>query len=65
MTYAPITFILAGAMAFGRVLTIMQAPQEIAMMITSFVSSKGGVLIVINISPVSYTHLTCKAIERK
>ena len=49
MTYAPITFILAGAMAFGRVLTIMQAPQEIAMMITSFVSSKVGVLIVINI----------------
>lgn len=49
VTYAPITFILAGAMAFGRALTIMQAPQEIAMMITSFVSSKVGVLIVINI----------------
>ncbi|MEG1825591.1 MAG: TRAP transporter large permease, partial [Cloacibacillus sp.] len=48
-TYAPITFILAGAMAFGRVLTIMQAPQAIAVMITGLVSSKAGVLIVVNI----------------
>jgi hypothetical protein len=35
VTYAPITFILAGAMAFGRVLTIMQAPQTIAVAVTS------------------------------
>ncbi|MCC8058285.1 TRAP transporter large permease subunit [Cloacibacillus sp.] len=49
VTYGPITFILAGAMAFGRVLTIMQAPQTIAMMITGLVSSKIGILIVINL----------------
>jgi len=49
VTYAPITFILAGAMAFGRVLTIMQAPQAIAMAITGLVSSKIGVLLVINL----------------
>lgn len=49
VTYAPITFILAGAMAFGRVLTIMQAPQAIALMITSVVTSKVGILIAINI----------------
>ena len=48
ITYGPITFILAGAMAFGRVLTLMQAPQTIAMMITGLVSSKVGVLIVVN-----------------
>lgn len=48
-TYAPITFILAGAMAFGRVLTIMQAPQAVAIAVTSLVSSQVGVLIVINL----------------
>lgn len=49
ITYAPITFILAGAMAFGRVLTLMQAPQAIATAIMGLVSSKVGILIVINI----------------
>lgn len=49
ITYAPITFILAGAMAFGRVLTIMQAPQTIAVAITGIVSSKIGLLLVINV----------------
>lgn len=48
-TYAPILFILATAMAFGRVLTMMQAPQAIAQAITSAVSSKIAILIVINI----------------
>ncbi len=49
VTYGPITFILAGAMALGRVLTLMQAPQTIAAMVTSLVDSKIGVLIVINL----------------
>jgi len=49
VTYAPITFILAGAMAFGRVLTIMQAPQTIAVAVTGMVSSKVAILIVINL----------------
>lgn len=48
-TYAPITFILAGAMAFGRVLTITQAPQTVAMAVRSLVDSQVGVLIVINL----------------
>lgn len=48
-TYAPILFILAGAMAFGRVMTILQAPQAIAGGITSLVTSKIGVLLVVNI----------------
>jgi len=49
VTYAPITFILAGAMAFGRVLTIMQAPQTIAVAVTGIVSSKVAILIIINL----------------
>ena len=48
-TYAPILFILAGAMAFGRVMTILQAPQAIAGGITALVTSKIGVLLVVNI----------------
>jgi len=47
--YAPLLFILAAALAFGRVLTMMQAPQIIAQAIMSIVSTKIGVLIVINI----------------
>lgn len=48
-TYAPVLFILATAMAFARVLTMMQAPQAIAEAITSMVSGKIAILIVINI----------------
>ena len=48
-TYAPLLFILATAMAFGRVLTMMQAPQIIAQAITSAFSTKVAVLIVINL----------------
>lgn len=47
--YAPLLFILAAALAFGRVLTMMQAPQIVAETIMGIVSSKVGVLIVINI----------------
>lgn len=48
-THAPVLFILATAMAFARVLTMMQAPQAIAEAITSMVSGKIAILIVINI----------------
>ena len=48
-TYAPILFILATATAFGRVLTMMQAPQTVAQIISSTFSSKIAVIIVINL----------------
>lgn len=48
-TYAPVLFILACATAFARVLTMMQAPQAIAAGITSLVSGKIAILIIINI----------------
>jgi len=48
-TYAPVLFIIASATAFARVLTMMQAPQTIAAGITSIVSGKIAVLILINI----------------
>lgn len=48
-TYGPILFILAAAVAFGRVLAFMQAPQVVAAAITSVVQNKIAVLIVINI----------------
>lgn len=48
-TYAPILFILAAAVAFARVLTLLQAPQLVAAAITSVFKTKFSVLIVINI----------------
>lgn len=48
-TYAPVLFILACATAFARVLTMMQAPQTIASWITSMVSGKIAILIIVNI----------------
>ncbi|MFZ5969747.1 MAG: TRAP transporter large permease [Bacillota bacterium] len=48
-TYAPLLFILSAALAFARILTFMQAPQLAATAITSVVSSKIGVLIVMNV----------------
>lgn len=48
-TYAPVLFILAAATAFARVLTMMQGPQVIAAAITSIVTGKTAILIVINI----------------
>lgn len=48
-TYAPLLFILAAAIAFARVLTFMQAPQQVAAAITSVFQTKFSVLIVINI----------------
>lgn len=48
-TYAPILFILAMATAFGRVLTMMQAPQAIGGAIQSAFSSKIAILLVANV----------------
>ena len=47
-TYGPILFILATATAFGRVLAQLQAPQAVAAGITSIVSSKVAILLVVN-----------------
>ena len=47
-TYGPILFILATATAFGRVLTQLQAPQAVASAITSVVSGKIAILLVVN-----------------
>jgi len=48
-TYSPILFILAAATAFGRVLTLMQAPAVISDFITSTFSGRVSILIVINV----------------
>lgn len=48
-SYTPIMFILAAAMGFARVLTFLQAPQIFARTITSLVSGKIGILLVINL----------------
>ena len=49
VSYTPILFILAAAMGFARVLIYLRAPQIVATGITSIVSSKVGVLLVINV----------------
>lgn len=49
VSYTPILFILAAAMGFARVLIYLRAPQIVATGITSIVSSKIGVLLVINV----------------
>lgn len=48
-TYGPILFILATAVAFGRVLALMQAPQVVASTITSMFENKIVILLVINV----------------
>lgn len=48
-TYAPILFILGTAAVFGRVLTLLQAPQEIAASIGGLLSNKVLFLIAINL----------------
>jgi len=49
VSYTPILFILAAAMGFARVLIYLKAPQIVATGITSIVSSKVGVLLIINV----------------
>lgn len=48
-TYAPLLFIIAAALAFARVLTLMNVPQLIANSITSVFTTKLAILIVINV----------------
>ena len=48
-TYAPILFIIAAALGFARVLTLMQVPQIIATAITATFTSKVAILIGINL----------------
>lgn len=48
-TYAPILFIMASAIAFSRVLTLMQVPQTVSAWILANFSNKIVVLLVINI----------------
>lgn len=48
-TYTPILFIMAAAIAFSRVLTLMQVPQTVSSWILANFTSKVVVLLVINI----------------
>ena len=48
-TYATLLFILAAAIAFARVLTLMQVPQMVAGTITSIFTTKISILIILNI----------------
>ena len=48
-TYAPIMFILATSVAFSRVLTLMQVPQEVSAWILTHFTSKIALLLVINL----------------
>ena len=48
-TFTPILFILAASMAFSRVLTLMQIPQQLSELILSNFSSRFAILIIINL----------------
>jgi C4-dicarboxylate transporter DctM subunit len=48
-TYILILFIIAAAIAFGKVITILQYPQKISEVILSTVSSKVAVILIINV----------------
>lgn len=48
-TYAPILFILGAAQAFSRVLTLTQAPQELAAVMGSTFTSSIALILVINL----------------
>lgn len=48
-TYAPILFILAASIAFSRVLTLMQVPQEISAWILAHFTNKIVLLLVLNV----------------
>ncbi len=47
-TYAPLLLILGTATAFGRVLTMLQAPQQVASYLTIVFTNKVALLLVIN-----------------
>jgi C4-dicarboxylate transporter DctM subunit len=48
-TYAPLLFIIAAALAFARVLTLLNVPQTIATTITSVFTTKVSILLIINV----------------
>lgn len=48
-TFSPILFILAASMAFSRVLTLMQIPQQLSEIILTNFSSKFAILVIINL----------------
>lgn len=48
-TYAPILFVIASAVAFSRVLTMLRIPQEISEGLLSVLSSKIVILLVVNL----------------
>lgn len=47
-TYTPLLFIISAAIAFSRVLTMLQVPQTVAATITSTFSGKVAILLIIN-----------------
>lgn len=48
-TYTPLLFIISAAIAFSRVLTLLQVPQTVAAVITSTFSEKVAILLIINV----------------
>ncbi|MCC8075163.1 MAG: TRAP transporter large permease [Clostridiales bacterium] len=48
-TYAPILFLLASSVAFSRILTLMQVPQNVSNWIAGSFSNKIVVLLIINV----------------
>lgn len=48
-TFTPLLFIISAAIAFSRVLTLLQVPQNVASVITSTFSNKIAILLVINV----------------
>jgi len=48
-TYSTLLFILAGAVAFGRTLTLMRAPQQIAELILGNFTNEFAILLIINL----------------
>ncbi len=48
-TIAPILFVLSAAVSFGRVLALMNVPQQVGLWITDTFTTKASILIVVNI----------------
>lgn len=48
-TIAPILFVLSAAVSFGRVLALMNVPQQVGLWITGTFATKASILIVVNV----------------
>ncbi len=48
-TFAPILFILAASVAFSRILTLMQVPQQVSAWIESSITNKILLLLIVNV----------------